>query len=544
MPLGNITSAPAFEPLASPFQGSNRVVVFALVHEQAAIYRPHDGGTMRKLNSSRSIAIVFAMCAITTITVTGQTFTTLAAFGGSNGSGPYFAPLVQGVDGDFYGTTTYGGSSNLGTVFKITRDGTVTTLYSFCTQTDCIDGLYPYAGLIQATDENFYGTTAQGGVNDGHAGTVFKITPKGKLTTLHSFCAQTNCADGLYPSGGLVQGKDGNLYGTTFSGGIGDAQWCSGGCGTVFKITRTGVFTKLHDFSGYNAEGSGPNSALVQSKNGKFYGTTENGGTFSACTYACGTVFEITAKGTLTTVHSFAGSPNDGASPFANLVLGRGGNLYGTTSLGGAGNAGTVFKITPAGNLTTIYSFCNLSNCADGLTPDGGLARTSDGSFYGTTSGGGAYGLGSIFKTTRDGSLTTLYSFCATGYPHCSDGYFAYAGLLQATSGTFYGVTNSGGDPNCDFGYGCGTVFSLSVGLGPFVETRPTTAKVGKPVIILGAKLKGSTKVTFNGTQATFTVVSNSEIKTTVPDGATTGKVEVKTPEGILVSNDVFRVAP
>jgi uncharacterized repeat protein (TIGR03803 family) len=423
--------------------------------------------------------------------------------------------------------------------------GSADELYSFCTQTGCLDGLYPYAGLIEGADGNFYGTTAQGGTNDGHAGTVFKITPKGKLTTLYSFCAQSNCTDGLYPSGGLVQGEDGNFYGTTFSGSIGDAQWCSGGCGTIFKISRTGILTTLHSFAGYSGEGSGPNSALLQGKDGTFYGTTENGGAYDVCTYGCGTVFKITPKGTLTTLHSFAGSPSgDGAAPFANLVFGTDGDFYGTTSNGGTNDAGTVFKITPAGVLTTIHSFCTVSNCADGQTPEGGLVSTSDGNLYGTTTLGGVYTAGSVFKITPRGKLTTLYSFCAQGYPHCPDGSLASAGLLQATNGDFYGVTDAGGDPNCDDGYGCGTVFTLSVGLSPFVETRPTSGKVGKPVIILGTNLKGSTNVTFNGTKATFAVVSNSEIKTTVPTGATTGAVKVKTPKGTLVSNVAFRVIP
>jgi uncharacterized repeat protein (TIGR03803 family) len=499
---------------------------------------------MRKLSGWKNAAVMFAMYVMTVTAAGAQTFTTLATFDGSNGSGPYFASLVQGVDGDFYGTTAFGGSASLGAIFKITSDGTLTTLYSFCTQSNCIDGAIPYAGLVQALDGNFYGTTTQGGANDGHAGTVFKITPQGKLTTLYSFCAQTNCTDGLSPSGGLVQGADGNLYGTTFEGGIGDAQYCSGGCGTIFKIAHNGRLTTLHRFAGYNTEGSAPNAGLVQAKNGNFYGTTESGGTYNVCALGCGTVFEITPTGTLITLHSFAGSPSDGAAPFANLVLGTEGNFYGTTSLGGTDEAGTVFRITPAGALATIYNFCILSNCADGQTPDGELSRTSDGNFYGTTTRGGAYGSGSIFKIAGGGMLTTLYSFCAQGYPDCPDGSFVYAGLLQATNGSFYGVTNLGGYLPCNSGDGCGTVFSLSVGLGPFVETRPTSGELGKPVIILGTNLGASTKVTFNGTKARFTVVSNSEIKTAVPKGATTGEVKVKTPDGTRASNVVFRVIP
>ncbi|HXM64628.1 MAG TPA: choice-of-anchor tandem repeat GloVer-containing protein [Terriglobales bacterium] len=493
---------------------------------------------MRQPNGWKNAAILFALCAMMTIAASAQTFTTLASFDITDGSSPYFAPLVQGTDGNFYGTTQFGGTANLGTVFKITPAGDITTLYSFCTQAGCLDGVYPYAGLVQGVDGDFYGTTSQGGINNGHGGTVFKITSKGKLTTLYSFCAQTNCTDGIYPSGGLVQGADGSFYGTTFYGGVQDAQWCSGGCGTIFKITRTGIFTTLYSFTGYSGEGSAPNSALVQGKNLHFYGTTENGGAYGACTYACGTVFEITPNGTLTTLHSFAGSPSDGAEPFANVVFGTDGSLYGTTSIGGANNAGTVFKITPGGVLTTLYSFCVLSKCADGQMPEGGLVRTSDGDFYGTTTIGGVYTVGSLFKITPGGTLTTLYSFCAQGYPRCPDGSFVYAGLLQATNGNLYGVTGGGGDLNG------GTVFRLSAGFRPFVETRPTAAKVGKPVIILGSKLRGSTSVTFNGTKAAFTVVSNSEIKTTVPQGATTGKVKVQMSRGTVKSNVVFRIIP
>jgi uncharacterized repeat protein (TIGR03803 family) len=499
---------------------------------------------MRKPYGWKNAAILIALSATMTIAASAQTFTTLGTFDVSDGSFPYFAPLVQGTDGNFYGTTQFGGTANLGTVFKITPAGDITTLYSFCTQTGCLDGLYPYAALVEGVDGDFYGTTSQGGINNGHGGTVFKITSKGKLTTLYSFCAQTDCTDGIYPSGGLVQGADGSFYGTTFSGGVSDAQWCSAGCGTIFKITRTGALTTLHQFAGYSAEGSGPNSVLVQGKNGHFYGTTEYGGAYSTCNYACGTVFEITPDGTLTTLHSFAGSPNDGAEPFANLVFDTAGSLYGTTSIGGTNNAGTVFRITPAGVLTTLHSFCALSNCVDGQMPEGGLVRTSDRNFYGTTTIGGAYNAGSLFKITPGGTLTTLYSFCAQGYPHCPDGDFVYAGLLQATNGSFYGVTSSGGDLNCNYDEGCGTVFRLSAGLRPFVETRPSAAKVGRPVIILGTKLTGSTRVTFNGTEATFTVVSNSEIKTAVPQGATTGEVKVQTSRGTLESNVVFRIIP
>jgi uncharacterized repeat protein (TIGR03803 family) len=194
---------------------------------------------------------------------------------------------------------------------------------------------------------------------------------------------------------------------------------------------------------------------------------------------------------------------------------------------------GTVFKITAGSKLTTLHSF----DGTDGADPYGGLVQATNGNFYGTASGGGSSGnciggCGTVFKIRPAGKLTTLHGFAG------ADGELPEAGLVQATNGNFYGTTANGGT------LGEGTVFSLSVGLGPFVETRPTFGKAGATVVILGTNLTGATSVSFNGTAAKFTVVSKSEIKTTVPTGATTGKVKVTTPKRTLTSNLVFRVKP
>jgi uncharacterized repeat protein (TIGR03803 family) len=191
---------------------------------------------------------------------------------------------------------------------------------------------------------------------------------------------------------------------------------------------------------------------------------------------------------------------------------------------------GSVFMITTSGTLTTIYNFCSQIACTDGSTPRDGLTLGNDGNFYSTTYYGGAYNQGTIFQITSAGVLTTLHSF------HGTDGRYPIQHLIQATNGDFYGVTDSDGF-NSD-----GTIFSLSVGLGPFVETVPTSGALGAKVIILANKLSGSTSVTFNGTSAVFKVVSSAEITTTVPGGATTGKVQVITPSGTLTSNVDFRV--
>jgi uncharacterized repeat protein (TIGR03803 family) len=230
-------------------------------------------------------------------------------------------------------------------------------------------------------------------------------------------------------------------------------------------------------------------------------------------------------------LHRFDGT--DGSQSYAALVQGTDGNFYGTTGNGGTNKQGTVFKITPSGTLETLHSF----DGADGSYPYAALVQGTDGNLYGTTHEGGAndinylcpLGCGTIFKITPSGTLTTLYSFCSQA--NCTDGTLPGAGLVQDTDGAFYGTTES---PS--------TVYSLSMGLGPFVETQPPSGKVGAAVKILGTSLTGSTSVTFNGTAATFAVVSASEITTTVPTGATTGTVQVVTPGGTLSSNVPFRV--
>jgi uncharacterized repeat protein (TIGR03803 family) len=485
---------------------------------------------LSKLNWGTRACAVLALCATTAIALPAQTLTTLYSFCSQSrcpdGANPE-AGLVQATNGDLYGTTSGFFVNGYGTVFKITPGGTLTTLYGFCSQTNCADGDAPQAGLVQAANGDLYGTTQYGGTN-GDYGTVFKITPSGTLTTLYSFCSQTNCADGDEPVAGLVQAANGDLYGTTAGGGINNG-------GTVFKITPSGTLTTLYSFCSQTncADGRGPVAGLVQAANGDLYGTTGQDGANGG-----GTIFKITPSGTLTTLYSFC--PKSGCTdtyPSAGLVQAANGDLYGTTLQGGARlYGGTVFKITPSGTLTPLYRFCSQTNCPDGASPVAGLVQATNGEFYGTTENGGANGGGTIFKITPSGSLTTLYSFCSQS--GCTDGNYPIAGLVQDTHGDFYGTTSGGGSNNY------GTVFRLSVGLGPFVKPRPPFGKVGATVKILGTDLTGATSVSFNGTAAVFTVVSSSEITTTVPAGASSGKVQVVTPSGTLSSNASFLVVP
>ena len=469
--------------------------------------------------------MVLVCCAATAISSPAQTLTTLATFDITDGAYPY-GTLVQGLDGNFYGTTYEGGrnlcSNGCGTVFKVTPGGALTMLHAFVKT----DSSNPLGALLLTSTGNLYGTTE--GFASGN-GAVFEITPEGTLTTLASF----DDSDGSAPYAGLVQANNGNLYGTTALGGDGPH---AAEAGTVFEITTSGALTTLHNFCFYSecggvVGGYQPEAPLIQGTDGFLYGTTYYGGNeVNACRQmSCGTIFKIGYGGSLARLHAFNGS--DGYSITAGLVQASDGNFYGTTEFGGTYDYGTLFKFTPGGTLTTLHNFDRVG--VDGAYPYAGLVQGTDGNFYGTTTigGGGPEGYGTVFKMTPEGTVTILHSFDKT------DGAYPYAGLLQATDGNFYGTTTGNSGLHL-----YGTVFRLSVGLGPFVKTLPTAGNVGSSVIILGTDLTDATSVTFNGKAATFTVVSATEITTKVPSGASTGTVQVTTSNGKLSSNVPFRV--
>jgi uncharacterized repeat protein (TIGR03803 family) len=431
------------------------------------------------------------------------------------------ATLVQGPDGNLYGTTFYGGVNNAGTLFKITPSGVLTTLYSFCSLSNCADGANPQSQLILGPHGSFYGTTDYGGSGGScpsGCGTIFQLG-NGALTTLHSF----DGTDGLTPQGGLVEGTDGNLYGTTLFGGTGYNYLCSDDCGTVFTITPSGDFTNLVNFDYTNGYAS--YTSLFQSNSTpNLYGTTYAGGANGV-----GEVYEIGPTG-FTLLHSFQIPGLDGDRPLAGLAEGQNGLLYGLTSGDGANGYGAVFAMTPSAGLRTIYGFDGTHGGTPLSVP--GLTLGSDGNFYGTTTVGGANGDGTIFSIATSGAFADLHDFSG------ADGEDAITGLVQATSGVFYGTTPAGG------ANGDGTVYSLSLGLAPFVQPVPGFGRSGVTVHILGSNLTGSTSVTFDGIAASFTVVSGTEIAATVPAGASSGLIQVVTPTTTLSSKLSFRVLP
>lgn len=285
-----------------------------------------------------------------------------------DGASPY-GSLIQGQDGALYGLTWGGGSKASGTVFRMNADATgYSVLYSF---TNSPDGSAPDSGLAQGSDGVLYGTTYYGGAN--HAGTVFKLNTNGTgYAVLYSF---TNSPDGAYPYAGLLQGRDGALYGTTYGGGASNL-------GTVFRINTDGSgYSRLHDF-GNSPDGSTPFAGLVQGEDGMLYGTTSAGGVS-----LLGTVFAINTNGSgYSILHHFAGFSGDGGAPKAGVIQGADGALYGTTVMSGTAGDGTVFKVNTDGSgFMLLHSF---TNSPDGSNPYGGLVQGGDGALYGTTTWG------------------------------------------------------------------------------------------------------------------------------------------------------------
>jgi len=400
--------------------------------------------SISKINLRRFTVAAFAWAFVTilvlfaTRSAQAQTYSVLLSFKNmSTGRWP-LAGLVLDKTGNLYGTTSYGGTHTQGTVFKLTTAGKETVLYSFAGYNDVSMQNRLYTTLIRDAAGNLYGTggNSQGGCA-GCPGAIFELTHvtggPWTETVMHLF----DGADGAHPTA-LIRNSSGDLYGTTFDDGAHNA-------GTVFKLDSTGQLTTLHNFE-ESTEGRGP-LALVRDSSGNLYGATNMGGSFGH-----GTVFKLSAAGKLTILYRFTGAA-DGGLPNPGMVRDKSGDLYGTTAYGGNGS-GTVFKLALGSNgkwtETVLYSFCAMVNCTDGGGPLAGVFRDAAGNLYGTTSGGGASGLGTVFKLDATGTETVLHSF--TG----PDGKSPYAGVVQDSAGNLYGTTYLGG------AYGYGVVFKIT----------------------------------------------------------------------------------
>ena len=571
---------------------------------------------LAKLLVYLAAVLPFACFAVGTGSAQTQTYTESVIYnfcgqGANCSDGALPNEIIQGSDGSFYGTTMAGGSGlvsanvcnvalfvgTCGTVFKIATSGALTTLYNFCTQggANCTDGFNPRSNLVEGSDGDFYGTTSAGGSGNaancvvpgppsyfGGCGTIFKITPTGGLTTLHSFCTQggASCSDGFNPVANLVEGPDGNFYGTTAYGG-------ANGEGTVFKITPSGGLETLYSFcsqsTGNSAvatncvDGAVPVTGLVPDGNGNFYGGTNGGGALSLGG-RFGTIFEISPSGTLDTLYSFC-TPDcsTGFDPM-DLIEGKDGAVYGVTvngnfELNNAVQAGTMFALTPAGAFSLLYSFCTVGNCLDGEEPVV-VIEGADGNFYGITFLGGSevgsisQGAGTAFKLNPSGALTTIYDFCSQGGVNCTDGALP-VGLVQASDGNFYGTTQGGGANNG------GTVFKLAP---PGSLTSPAispdgvvsasaygkfaTIAPGSQIEIYGSNLAKDTRgwdsadfngvnaptslegtsVTIDGKNAFVDYISPDQVNVVVPSDVPTGlqPLMVKTDAGVSPTLNVI----
>jgi uncharacterized repeat protein (TIGR03803 family) len=386
-------------------------------------------------NSFGSVTSGVAVLNLTGVTSSGVALETLYSFTTNSLGCLPFGGLIQANNGSFYGTASGGGHYGFGTVFQMNTSGVVTLVHAFL---NASDGSYPIAALVQGRNGLLYGTASYAGST--YDGTVFGMNTNGTGTVAWSL---NSASSGSVPYGGLVQGRDGNFYGTTWQGGayhFPSVAPLGAPYGTVFRLTANGGLTGIHFFN-YD-DGAYPSSTLVQGADGSFYGTTQGGGTNGGW----GTVFKITPTGILTPLLSFANT--NGAVPFAGLVQDIGGTFYGTTYAGCAHGAGTVFKLAVDGTFTSLHSFTGGN---DGSNCYGGLLLASDGNLYGATEHGGVYGLGTVFRICPDGTLATLVHF--DGY----QGANPYCTLIQGTDGRLYGTTQNGG------ANGWGAIFRLGL---------------------------------------------------------------------------------
>jgi uncharacterized repeat protein (TIGR03803 family) len=423
-------------------------------------------------------------------------------------AGPEAVVPIQGHDGAIYGTTSgYGHLLTDGAVFRIAAGGTFSALHTF----SGTDGQDPVAGLTLGMDGNFYGTAAAGGRSG--KGVLFKVAPSGAYTVLYEF---TGGSDGANPFAQPIQASDGNFYGTTQQG--------SNNAGTVYRYSpSTGAFATIFALNADESDGTEIKSSLIEGSDGNLYGVASYGGSFTG-----GTLFELNRSGTLLQLYNFPGGTG-GSAPFGNLVQASDGSFYGTTAGGGISDYGTVFRMS-GGAVSILYSFAGPPN--DGEGPFSGLVEGTDGNLYGTTYGGGAGNQsGTIYQINPTGQYRNLYSFFS------KMGRYPVGGLSQHTNGKFYGTAFNGGT------YGEGSLYSLNMGLGPFIALVRYTGRIGQPVQILGQGLTGATAVTVNGVAAaSFKVVSDTYMTAVVPTGATTGPVVVTTATGTLTSNHSFRI--
>jgi len=354
--------------------------------------------------------------------------TVLYNFSGSSDGGDPYATLIRDSAGNLYSTADYGGTAFAGVVFKVAPNGVETVLYNF---SGGADGAQPFSALVRDKAGNLYGTTTMGG--SANAGVVFRVDPAGAEAVLHNFVGGT---DGTTPTGGLLEDKAGNFYGTTSQGGTSNA-------GVLFKIGAKGKYSILHTFTGATNDGKYPTyTSLLMDSAGTLYGVTEEGGSANG-----GILYTFIKTGTLTILHSFMGGTTDGCNVLGTPFIDKNGNFYGTTSSCGASGLGTVWKVSANGDESVLHSFAG--GTTDGEYPLAGVIVDANGNVYGNTETGGASNLGTVYKISPGGTFTLVHSFAGT------DGKYPYGSFVRNAKGTLFGTALNGGT------IGYGTVWKM-----------------------------------------------------------------------------------
>jgi uncharacterized repeat protein (TIGR03803 family) len=466
-----------------------------------------------------TVIAVVVMFAAAAVPAPAQTPTVLHIFPiGSTDACKPEGNIVQGRDGNMYGGGAVCGGNGSGAIYKISPAGAESMFFSFPQQWLYCGG----AGLTLGSDGNFYGACEAGNPATG-LGSIFRLTPAGGFTDLHDFTGVNGDSFPVYPP---IQASDGNFYGVTGN----EVQVC----GNVYRMTPAGVYTNLHTFSGSDCHSSN----LVQASDGNLYGTLAD----CAVVQGAGCVYRISTTGVFKEIHDFAFTT--GQEPCTGLIQGKDGKLYGATNQGAANGWGNIYKLTTAGVATDLHDFNNATDaaCVNNVGPPVNMLQVTDGTFYGVNPAYGTYG-GSIYK------LTSANVFSAWMFPSTDvDGNSPSSTLIQNTNGLVYGTTPSGGfiPPNCP--QGCqGTFFSVATGDKPFVSLEPTekTGNVGASVGMFGQGFSSASVVKFGGVAATSVTLSGTTYLTAVvPVGAHTGAVTVTTGTTTLTSPQTYKVKP
>jgi len=455
------------------------------------------------MTAFKSIIVCLAL-AISALTQNQPTVTIIDTFPPSM-NGNILSQLMQGGGGIFYGVTQDGGNNGMGTIFRMPPQGGLKILFSF----DGVRGAQPSGPLVQGRDGYFYGMTYQGGANG--TGTIFKMSLAGAVQTLHSFCPQESCADGVFPNPALIRGLDGSYYGTT---AYLDRS-------VAYRIGPNGTYVVLHRFN-HPQRGLGvPSGSLVQASDGNLYGVSSRiGGD-----YRRGTIFMVTPQGQARLVYSFGELTTDGWRPAGSLIQAADGDLYGATIRGGANDSGVVFKISLQGSYQKIYDF------PAGSYALGPPIQASDGSLWVNSHAERLYAITTSGSLLQDLDMYSLYGF----YP--------MSVLMQGADGRLYGGGTTSKVPR-----GTNLIYALDAGLPPPAPSiagfTPASGAVGTKVVVSGAYYVGATAVTFNGVSAGFVVNAAGVISAIVPEGASSGPIQVTNLGGTVASQNDFTVTP